>query len=167
MAKDTVFKIILAVYVGLAVFRLTDPGLKWTKTKPRPGVVLPASIIPPSEIKIEKINLDLAISPSVVKDNEWEVFDDRAAWLATSSLPGKGNTIIYAHDRQGLFGSLDRLRKGDEIKIYVDKWLTYKVSEVKRVKPSDVEAILSDKNRLTLYTCDGAFDQKRLVVYAE
>ena len=33
--------------------------------------------------------------------------------------------------------------------------------------PEDVEAILSEDNQLTLYTCEGSFDQKRLVVYAD
>jgi len=60
------------------------------------------------------------------------------------------------------------LKIGDEIEIYEgDTKFSYKVIEVRRIKPTDVDAILSDRNRLTLYTCDGRFDQKRLVVYAE
>ncbi|CAN5318216.1 hypothetical protein BH10PAT1_BH10PAT1_4010 [soil metagenome] len=163
MSKNIVFKIVIAVYIGFAVFRLTDPSLKWFKTQNSVTVVSSS----PSNIKITKLNLDLAISPSVVKGNDWELFDDRVAWLSTSSLPGKGNTILYAHDRVGLFGNLNKLKIGDEIDVYADKWITYKVTEIHAVFPTDINSILSNKNRLTLYTCEGSFDQKRLVVYAD
>ena len=166
LSKSLVFKIILAIYLGLAVFRLTDPSLKWflPKSTPMPAPVLYA----PSEIKISKINLDLQVSASVVKDNDWQLFDDRVAWLSTSAKPGNGNTILYAHDRKGLFGDLYKLKVGDEIGLRVnDKWVYYKVTDSHKVLPTDVASILSDQNRLTLFTCNGSFDQKRLVVYAE
>lgn len=160
-----IFKIILAVYIGLAIFRLTDPNLRWTKEIPS---TVETSVNKPTNIKIPKLNLDLAVSPSVVKGNDWQLFDDRVAWLSTSSLPGEGNVILYAHDRIGLFGELYKLKKGDEISIFSkDTWKTYKVTEVHEVTPTDINSILSDRIRLTLYTCSGAFDQKRLVVYAE
>lgn len=121
----------------------------------------------PSNLIIPKLNLDLAVSPSKVEGNNWEVFDDRAAWLKTSALPGSGNTIIYTHKRPGLFMNLYKLKIGDDIKIYKNKWFTYKVSNVKIIKPSDTTLILSNKNQLVLFTCSGSFDQSRLVVYAE
>jgi LPXTG-site transpeptidase (sortase) family protein len=163
MNKSLVFKFVIAVYIGLAIFRLSDPTLKWVRTNTDFKIVASA----PTDIKIPKLKLDLAVSPSVVSGNDWEVFDDRVAWLSTSSLPGKGNTILYAHDRVGLFGNLYQLKAGDEIQIFTTKWISYKVTEVHSVKPTDVASILSTKNRLTLYTCEGTFDQKRLVVYAE
>lgn len=121
----------------------------------------------PTNLKIVKLNLDLAVSPSFVEGNDWEVFDDRVAWLSTSALPGQGNTILYTHERQGLFNNLYRLEIGDEISVYNDKWFTYKVTGIKVVSPSDLSSILVGGNRLTLFTCFGSFDQKRLVVYAE
>jgi len=166
LSKNLIFKILIASYIGLAVFRLTDPTLKWSRPKSTPTPIVNI-ILTPTNIKISKLNLDLAVSPSVVKDNNWELFDDRVAWLSTSNLPGKGNTILYAHDRPGLFGDLYKLKKGDQVEIYNNKWFTYKVIEVRKVNPTDVNSILSDKNRLTLFTCNGSFDQKRLVVYAE
>ncbi len=167
LLKNILFRIVVAIYVGLAVFRLTDPTLKWFKTFQTSVKQIPVAIDIPSNIKIPKLNLDLAISPSVVEGNNWEVFDDRVAWLSSSAHPGKGNMILYAHDRKGLFSDLYKLRRGDDINIYEDSWMSYKVTEIRRVKPNDVNSILSDRNRLTLYTCEGSFDQKRLVVYAE
>lgn len=168
MSRNTVFKIIIAVYIGFAAFRLTDPTLKWfSDSSVSQQTNVSANVNAPSDIKIPKLNLDLAISPSVVKGNDWEVFDDRVAWLSTSAVPGKGNTILYAHERAGLFGDLYKLKIGDEISVYNGNWITYKVTELHLVKPTDVNSILSNDNRLTLYTCEGTFDQKRLVVYAE
>lgn len=121
----------------------------------------------PTDIKIPKIKLDVAISGASVSGNNWQLFSDRVAWLSASKVPGRGNTILYAHERAGLFGDLYKLKTGDEIKIFSNEWNTYKVTKMQFVKPNDVNSILSNKNRLTLFTCSGAFDQKRLVVYAE
>lgn len=164
ITKALLYKILLAVYIGAALFRITDPNLKWVKEESQ---IVKKIDKAPTNIKISTLNLDLAISPSKVKENDWEVFDDRVAWLSTSSFPGDGNVILYAHDRIGLFQNLKNIKVGDEIEIYNGKYVTYKVTEVKIVKPNDIESILSNKNRLTLYTCSGSFDQKRLIVYAE
>lgn len=164
MLKKIIFKLIIAVYVGVAIFRLTDPALKWSNVNPNPVQDISSA---PTDIKIPKLNLDLAISPSIIKDGNWQVFDDRVAWLSTSALPGKGNSILYAHDRAGLFGDLYKLKKGDEIQIYNGKWISYKITQIHKVNPTDINSVLSEKNQLTLFTCSGAFDQKRLVVYAE
>lgn len=166
LQRNLVFKIVIAIYIGLAVFRLTDPALKWFNTN-HPIVNLPANTIPPTDIKIPKLGLDLAVSPSIVQGNDWELFDDRVAWLSTSAPAGAGNTILYAHDRVGLFGTLYKLKPGDEIDVYDNKWIIYKVTELHAVMPTDINSILSNENRLTLYTCEGSFDQKRLVVYAK
>lgn len=120
----------------------------------------------PTNLIISKLNLNLAISPSKVDGNNWEVFDDRVAWLASSALPGSGNTILYTHERPGLFLNLYRLKIGDEIKIYHNSWLTYKITKIKVVNSSDTASILSDKNQLVLFTCSGLKDQKRLIIYA-
>lgn len=158
-----IIKISIAILIGLAVFIFTDPSLSLFMPQVSPRV----DTLSPTDIKISSINLDIAISPSVVKGNDWQLFDDRVAWLSTSALPGNGNTILYAHDRVGLFGNLSKLKVGDEIMIYFNKWIIYKVIELHAVTPTDVNSILSNRNRLTLFTCEGTFDQKRLVVYAE
>jgi LPXTG-site transpeptidase (sortase) family protein len=157
-----VFRFLIAIYIGLAVFRLTDPNLRWF----RPSNI-PSLANAPTDIKIPKLNLDLAVSPSVIKGNEWQLFDDRVAWLSTSAIPTKGNTILYAHDRYGLFGDLYKLKVGDEVFVYAENWITYHITRIHSVIPSDVNSVFGNVNRLTLYTCEGTFDTKRLVVYAE
>lgn len=122
---------------------------------------------PPSAISIPSQNLKLAVAPGVILNNEWTLYDDKVSWLSTSETPGDGNVIIYGHSREHLFGNLDALKIGQEIKVESpDKTYTYIVVQKRKVLPEEVDVIISDKNQLTLYTCDGSFDQKRLVVFA-
>ena len=104
-----------------------------------------------------------------MRDNEWDLFDDKVSWLSTSAVPGEGeNVILYAHNTPEMLGDLNKLEKGDIIEVQQnDIWTKYVVRESRKVTPKDVEAILSDNNQLTLYTCEGSFNQKRRVVYAE
>lgn len=165
---DIVFLVIISLYIGAAVFRLSDPVLWERKTNQEKVVEVPPTKLPPTRIKISSLSLDLAVSAGLVNGNTWDLFDDKIGWLATSSVPGEGNVILYGHNRRGLFGDLYKLKIGDLVEVKKgNDWISYKVSEVHRVLPTDVQSILSDKNRLTMYTCDGSFDQKRLVVYAE
>ncbi len=128
---------------------------------------IPLSIAPPTKISIPSIDLSLDISPGVIVNNQWTLFTDKISWLSTSSRIGEGNTILYGHNRIGLFGGLKKLSVGDEITIKQDdKPYKFKVWQIHKVLPTDVEAVLSNQNQLTLYTCDGSFDQRRLVVFA-
>lgn len=132
-----------------------------------PSLTIKLSTASPTKITISAINLDLPIAPGVIVDNKWTLFLDKISWLSTSSRVGEGNTILYGHNRLGLFGGLKELNIGDEIIITQDsKIYKFKISQQRKVLPTDVEAILSGKNQLTLYTCDGSFDQRRLIVIA-
>jgi len=125
------------------------------------------SIAPPTKLSITSIDLNLTIAPAQILDNEWELFDDKVSWLSTSQTVGEGNVILYAHNRAGLFGGLHTTSIGDEIHIEQNgKVHTYVISEKRKVTPQDIDAVLSDSKRLTLYTCEGIFDEKRLVVIA-
>lgn len=123
--------------------------------------------IPPSEINVKSLGLNLSIAPGVISNNKWTLYDDRVSWLSTSETPGNGNVILYAHNRVNLFANLENLSVDDEIVLTSSgKQFLYRVVKKKQIKPTEVEEILSNKNQLTLYTCDGSFDEKRLVVYA-
>lgn len=121
----------------------------------------------PKSISIRSISIDLAIEPGVITDNKWTLYEDKASWLSTSQTPGYGNVILYAHNKIGLFGSLEKVDIDDEI-ILSDSTNTYiyKVVEKRKINPTDVDTIVSDRNQLTIYTCNGIFDEKRLVVVA-
>lgn len=123
--------------------------------------------IAPSSISIPSLDLVLPVDAGVVADNSWTLFDDRISWLSTSAEPGEGNVILYAHNRPQLFGGLHDVLLGDRIVVEHEGWeYAYAVIEVRRVSPQDTDVILASRDQLTLYTCDGSFDQKRLVVIA-
>lgn len=123
---------------------------------------------PPTAIFIPALNLDLTVAPGIVKNNQWTLYDDKISWLATSEAPGSGkNVILYGHNRPLLFGPLDKINIGEEIIVKNnDDTFVYVVSEMRKVSPKEVDVIISPKNQLTLYTCDGSFDERRLIVIA-
>jgi LPXTG-site transpeptidase (sortase) family protein len=92
-------------------------------------------------------------------------------YLPTSGKLAEGyNTVIYAHKRPGLFGALSQTHWGDLITIFDKdgKPYTYKIFSIESIHPTQVDKLKSDKaNTLTLFTCDGVFDQSRLLVKAQ
>ena len=74
-----------------------------------------------------------------------------------SSAPagGEGNTVISAHVNT-FFADLNKVKKGDEVKIYTDYGrFTYKVTELIEFESTDKTYLRKgDKDILTLYTCE-------------
>ncbi|MBI4058503.1 sortase [Candidatus Gottesmanbacteria bacterium] len=123
---------------------------------------------PPNQLSIPSLDLLLKIAEGRIVNDEWTLYDDRVSWLSTSEEPGRGNVILYAHNRKLLFGDLGKTAIGDFLQIdHRGNTYKYEIIDKRKVAPNEVEAILSSEDRLTLYTCDGAFDQKRLIVIAK
>jgi len=123
----------------------------------------------PVRIIIPDLEIDLNVQESKIVDGYWEVPEDKAAWGEGSGVPGRvGNQVIFAHARQGLFLNLESIETSMSIYVLTDNdWFTYEVSEIKEVYPNQIEVIApTDNERLTLYTCSGYKDSKRLIVVA-
>lgn len=125
----------------------------------------------PVRIIIPQLKIDLEVKPSKVVDGIWEIHPNVANFGVGSSLPSEnGNTVIFAHAKKKQFGPLRAVKKDYEVSIQTKNglWYTYKVVEKKEVKPYDTEVIrpTSDKT-LTLFTCSGFADSKRLIVIAK
>jgi sortase A len=87
-----------------------------------------------------------------------------------SANPGQnGNIVVFAHARNELFGPLRDIKKDETIYILTkDRWYRYSVSGTKLVDPSQIENIKpTDSEQLTLFTCSGFLDSKRLIVHAK
>jgi LPXTG-site transpeptidase (sortase) family protein len=155
-----------------AAIRLIEKGrIFLTNPQPLPAPTPTALPIvyryPPTAIRIAKINKELPVQAALVHDNQWDLFSNAVAWLSTSAVPTEGNVILYGHNWRSLLGDLYKLIPGDIIEIQQNNsWLKYSVTESRAISPKDVDAILSDQNQLTIYTCEGSFDQKRRLVYA-
>ena len=115
------------------------------------------------------MNIDLPITESKIVDGYWELSENTASHGEGSANPGeKGNIVVFAHAREGLFYNLKDVKKDDVVYLFTkDKWRTYKVRDITSVFPNQVEVIKPTSNEtLTLYTCTGFYDEKRLIVRA-
>lgn len=124
----------------------------------------------PKRIIIPTLSIDLPVRKSEIKGGYWEVFSDSAGWGDGSGLPGEtGNQVIFAHARAGLFLPLRKIEEGTSIYVLTQSgWYNYEVVQIKEVFPNETEVIEStDDERLTLYTCSGFVDTKRLIVTAK
>ncbi len=179
LKSDTVLQIFIfgmvAAIVTLTVLRFYPEELLHPKKviAAPPEVVIKQEktgeqLFIPTQISVPSVNISLNISPGIISGNDWTLYDDKASWLSTSATLGKGNVIIYGHNLEPLLGNLKNIEVGDEIKILSnDKEFEFIVTEKKAVSPDQTNAVLSDENQITLYTCDGAFDRKRLIVIAK
>lgn len=138
---------------------LTDIDNEKTKTKN-----------PPVRILIPALQIDLPVKEAKVVKGYWEVFRDSAAFGLGSAYPDEaGNQVIFAHAREGLFLPLRKAQIGQNVMVLTkDKWYSYKIRDIKEVLPNQTEVIAPTKEAiLTLYTCSGFSDSKRLIVTAE
>lgn len=125
----------------------------------------------PTEILIPSAKIDLPIIPAQIRDGVWEIPEDSAGHLYTSSRPAEGgNIVVYAHNKSHLFGPLKQVQVGDVISLVTDKNTTfdYTVETVKTVSPEQIaEVAPTDHEVLTIYTCTGFLDSQRLVLKAK
>lgn len=124
----------------------------------------------PNKILIPDLSIELDIKRAEIINGYWEVHEDLAAWGEGSGLPGEaGNQVIFAHSRVGLFLPLKDVQEG--MKVYIltqNDWYQYKVEEIKEVFPNETQVIApTDDETLTLYTCSGFGDSRRLIVIAK
>lgn len=123
----------------------------------------------PSKIIIPNYKVDLKVIEAPVINGFWELSETTASHGVGSANPGEnGNIVVFAHARDDLFGPLRDMKVGDKIYLLTkDHWATYQVSETKLVNPDQVEVIAPTKQEtLTLFTCSGFLDSKRLIVKA-
>lgn len=103
-------------------------------------------------INIPRMKIELPIYLGATKEN----MKKGAAQLSETSLPIGGpntNTVIAAHrgmTSKEMFRHIDKLQLGDEITI-TNFWytLSYKVVEIKIIKPHEIEKILIQEGRET------------------
>ena len=128
------------------------------------------SFKPPVRIVVSDLSIDLPVKEAKVVSGYWEVFPDVAGFGLGSSYPGEvGNQVIFAHARAGLFFPLKNAKVGQKVIVFTqDKWYSYAITDIKEVNPNQIEVIAPTTDvTLTLYTCSGFADSKRLIVTAK
>ena len=130
----------------------------------------PPSLSVPERIMIDRLKINLPVKPAEIRNGLWQISPDSASYLVGSGSVGQpGNLVIYAHNKNHLFGPIRWIRSGDEIIIGTqDSQYTYSVVKTALVSPDRVDILApSPDPTLTLYTCTGFLDRFRFVVTAE
>jgi LPXTG-site transpeptidase (sortase) family protein len=123
----------------------------------------------PLRIIIPSVSIDVSVVEANVVGGYWEISETTASHGVGSANPGElGNTVIFAHARDDLFGRIRNIKNNATIYVLTkDRWHRYSVTTTKLVDPSAVEVIAPTKNEmLTLFTCSGFLDSKRQIVQA-
>jgi LPXTG-site transpeptidase (sortase) family protein len=123
----------------------------------------------PLRIVIPSVNIDLPITEANVINGSWELSETKASHGIGSSYPGqKGNTVIFAHARDGLFLPLRKSKVNDIVYVLTNNtWHRYEIVKLHEVTPDTIEVIQPTIDEtLTLFTCSGFADSKRLIVIA-
>lgn len=70
-------------------------------------------------ILLPKENIDLPVTGAKIVGGYWQTSENSASQGEGTANPGsKGNVVIFAHAREGLFYNLKDVKKGDHICIY-------------------------------------------------
>ena len=124
----------------------------------------------PNRISIENVGIDLDIEEGKIVGGIWQISGTTATHLNNSEVPGRsGNIVIYGHNLMSIFGKLVNIKKGDIVVISTrnGKGYQYKVTDILEVDPTDIGVVApTNREELTVYTCTGFLDSKRLVVKA-
>lgn len=143
----------------------------WQRVAPKPliiPIVSAESLSLPQILQIPDLGVVLTIYPAEISKGKWQVTNDGISYLSSSPIPGKmGNSILYGHNWPSILGKLDKARIGEKFYVVFSDG-TQKRFVIKRiavVDPSDT-SILTQTNdsRVTLYTCTGFLDRRRLVI---
>lgn len=166
----------ITIVVGV-VFILYGIGLLWQRNNPKrlsfnnytPNINYTPRFYPYS-IEIPEASIKSEIIPSQLTGNQWETTDKGVSYLISSPIPGtRGNSILYGHNWPAILGNLDKVKTNQKILIK-NKNGTKKefvIRSIAVVTPDQVHVLANSNDvRITIYTCTGFLDSKRLVVTA-
>lgn len=98
--------------------------------------------------------------------NEWTLNDDKAMFGTMTTEPNNksGQTFIYGHATQKVFGKLLNMHVGDQVEVYTSNGykFTYTLKETAVVTPQNTGILAyTGSPRLLLQTCVGTFSENR------
>lgn len=135
-----------------------------------PSVISKSQSPTPIKLEIPSIKLSLPVHSATIENGKWPITTEGLSYLKSTPYPGElGNALFYGHNWPNLLGNLEDIKVGDEIIITNQSGhtFTYTVHFISIVKPTDTHIFQNTPDyRLTLYTCTGFLDTKRLVVTA-
>lgn len=126
----------------------------------------------PRRLTVPSLGIDVTVVDGSydARTGHWTLSEDTAFYATPTNLinSDSGNTFIYGHNSQKIFGKLLHIQAGAEVTVTTDNGynFTYLFTSTEAVKPTDVYALeYSGKPRLTLQTCSGLWNQTRQMFY--
>ena len=124
----------------------------------------------PLYLSIDDLQISTPVIPAQYNEGHWQTTTKGISYLEGSGEPGKlGNSIFYGHNYKNILGNLKNARTGQIIEVRIEggEVKKFRIEYVQVVDPDQVGVLeqTADK-RLTLYTCTGFLDNRRLVVTA-
>ncbi|MEN8253023.1 MAG: sortase [Patescibacteria group bacterium] len=164
----------LAALINLAVLLTLVFFYKEILLKPQLPIIIPAfqqiEQINPVNISFPSDNKKIPIESAHIINGNWQTSNITATHLITSSgLGGGGNIVIYGHNTKNIFRSLKNIKVDEKISLESadNKIYEYQIQEIKEVTPEEVSDVQpTDYEVLTIYTCTGWLDSRRLIVKA-
>ncbi|RJR15362.1 sortase [Candidatus Microgenomates bacterium] len=164
--------------VSGAVLLTTGLFLTWQRYNPNRlkfqyelSAPTPMHTVEPLILQIPAAHISVPIQTTALTDNRWPTTTQGVTYLANSPLPGdRGNSIMYGHNWENILGDLTKVKPGDTISVSFNNALVkdFRVSYVQIVSPDQTHVLSpTSDSRLTIYTCTGFLDSKRLVVVSE
>lgn len=169
-----------AAVMALFLFRLL-PGSA-PAPPPIPTPAADASALNGMKLVIPRLGIETSLIDARIVGHDWDIsqLTTEVAHLQGTAYPGQpGNAALAGHitipgSGWGPFRELESMQLGDEVAVRTrdSQVFTYRVSQVSKVDPNDVQVALpTDDTRLTLMTCttwDTAINRytQRVVVVA-
>lgn len=163
--------ILLMIWGSFLMWRRSDSRyFDLVESKKTLATIAPYTNAMPVRLSISSIDVSLPIIPSKISKGIWEESTIGISYIARSPVPGElGNSILYGHNWPTLLGSLPKVKPGDKISIDYQnaKPRTFTIVFINTVLPNTTSVLMpTTDRRITLYTCTGFLDSKRLIVTA-
>lgn len=169
--KSFVSKTFIALGLVFILFSLALFVERFIPTTVKNSEAVEQSLVSqPVSITINSIGVNLPVLPASRDNSKFTTTKEGVSYLTDSVLPGlKGNSVFYGHNWPSLLGNLKNTKKGDLIELrYADGQIKFFTVDLIIEMPAKDVSIDSDAEQpiLTIYTCSGFLDTKRIIVTA-
>lgn len=122
-------------------------------------------VVYPVRIKISELEIDLPIELTSLNSGKWSTSEKGVSLLVLDEK--KKQYLIYGHNWPTLLKNLKKTELSQLITLFFDNGDTEKFSITKKylVKQNQIDFIDTDFD-LLIYTCDGFWNEKRLIIEA-
>jgi len=123
----------------------------------------------PVLISIPQADIAVEVVPGAVHNGIWSIAPV-GNYLVSSGLPGEGsNIVLYGHNNRAVFGNLDKVEVGSVVLLVDQEGARheYEIYNKYSTSPDDDEPLQPGlRETVTIYTCTGFLDSRRLIVQA-